>query len=109
MLDSDLGLDKARHILYHLALAANKLEAKKEIGAAISKSSKVGKKKKGKTNSKEKAEIIKKINKRLTSIEKKIKLIKKKGNYDPKKLSKVELKIEIIKRKLKQQNSTHLR
>jgi len=111
MLGSDPDSDKVKHLFYHLALAANKLEAKKEIGAAISKSSVVEKKtiykikgvgKKRKSKSKPgKLKILKRISKRLASIEKKIKRIKKEGSYDHKRLHKIEIKVEIIKRRIK--------
>ena len=106
MLGSGLDLDKVRHVFYHLALAANKLEAKKEIDTAISESSKVGKSKKIKTRGKKEAEskkglLLKKINNRLASVEKKIKRIKNEGSYDPKSLLNIELKVEIIKRRIK--------
>lgn len=111
MFDSDSDSDKVKHLFYHLVLAANKLEAKKEIGAAISKSSVVKRKriykikivgKKGKGKSKlGKLKILKMISKRLASIEKKIKRIKKKGSYDHKRLHKIKIKVEIIKRRIK--------
>lgn len=108
-MDSDLDFDKAKHIYFHLASAANKLEAKHEIEKAISVSSKVEVKKPAKQKPKpekptKRELLIKELSKKVKVIERKIAGMEDSGGYDSKRLFNLKMKVEIIKNRIKKLN-----
>lgn len=102
-MDSKFNIDKAEHMFYHLASASKKIEARREIRSAINDSinlKNIVVQEPRKLTKREK-DLISKLKKQVTSINKKISNMERSGNYDNLRLYRVQVKVKILRNRIK--------